>query len=201
MKILFRFFAGMFIYYRRVIRRIRMIILKPAFKGYGRNFIFDPDGLYTYQTIEVGDDVYIGPGACLQASGSGIRMGNKVLLGPNVIIRGGNHNTSVAGQFMFDVKEKRPEDDQMVVIEDDVWIATGVIILKGVTVGRGAIVAAGALVTRDVPPYGIAVGVPAKTRKFRFDIDTILYHESLLYSENERIAKKELIRVFDEYKS
>jgi len=52
-----------------------------------------------------------------------------------------------------------------VIIEDDVWIATRATILKGVTIGRGAVVAAGAVVTKDVPPYTIVAGVPAKVIK------------------------------------
>jgi len=80
--------------------------------------------------------------------------------GSNVTIIGGDHNASVVGKFMYDyeVQEKRPEDDQDVIIEDDVWIGTGAIILKGVRLGRGSIVAAGALVRKDVLPYTI-VGV------------------------------------------
>jgi len=52
-----------------------------------------------------------------------------------------------------------------VIIEDDVWIATRSTILKGVTIGRGAVVAAGSVVTKDVPPYTIVAGVPAKVIK------------------------------------
>ena len=63
---------------------------------------------------------------------------------------------------MYDVKTKRPQDDQDVTIEDDVWIGVGSIILRGVTVHRGAVVAAGAVVTEDVPPYAVVGGVPAR---------------------------------------
>jgi acetyltransferase-like isoleucine patch superfamily enzyme len=52
-----------------------------------------------------------------------------------------------------------------VIIEDDVWIATRATILKGVTIGRGSVIAAGAVVTKDVPPYTIVAGVPAKVIK------------------------------------
>ena len=78
-------FAKALIFFRRVIRRLKMYVLRPAFKRYGKNFIFDPDGQYTFHTIEVGDDVFIGPGAILQASVSGIIIGSKVLFGPSVI--------------------------------------------------------------------------------------------------------------------
>ncbi len=190
-----QFISNAYILLRRINKRFKMNVLRPAFRRYGKNFVFDPDSVYTYHTIEVGDDVFIGPGAKLIASDSGIFIGSKVMLAPNVTIRGGNHNTSVVGSFMYDVKDKRPEDDQIVVIDDDVWIGTDVVILKGVHVGRGSIVAAGAVVTRDVPPYAIVGGVPARVLKFRFDIDTILEHERQLYAASDRLSREYLSTV------
>ena len=72
------------------------------------------------------------------------------------------------------------EDCPKTVIGNDVWIGTGVMIKSGVTVGDGAIIAAGAVVARDVPPYAVVGGVPAKLIKYRFDEDTVA---SLLKTE------------------
>lgn len=55
-----------------------------------------------------------------------------------------------------------------IIIGDDVWIGQNAVILSGVTIGQGAVVAAGAVVSKDVPPYAIVGGVPAKVLKFRF---------------------------------
>ena len=52
-------------------------------------------------------------------------------------------------------------------IEDDVWIGAGAIILDGVTIGRGSVIGAGAVVTKNIPPYSVAVGVPARVIKKR----------------------------------
>ena len=52
-----------------------------------------------------------------------------------------------------------------IIIEDDAWLATRCMVLKGVTIGKGAVVAAGAVVTKDVPPYTMVAGVPAKAIK------------------------------------
>lgn len=60
-----------------------------------------------------------------------------------------------------------------VVIGSDVWIGARAAILEGVTIGDGAVVAAGAVATKDVPPYAIVGGVPAKIIKYRFDEETI----------------------------
>ena len=165
----------------RASRRLLIYALRPLFKSYGRNFIFDPFGTYTFQTIAVGDDVSIGPGACLLAARSSITIGNKVMFGPNVSLIGGDHNVSEIGKFMSDVKNKRPEDDQDIVIEDDVWVGTGAIILKGVRICRGSIIAAGAVVTKDVAPYSVMAGLPAKLIKKRWSEADIIRHEAALY--------------------
>ena len=175
-----------------------MLLLRPAFHGYGKNFLFDPYGYYTFNNIEVGDDVSIGDGAMLMATESKIIIGNKVMFGPNVTVIGGNHNTSILGRFMYDDREKRPEDDQDVIIEDDVWIGSGATILKGVKVGRGSIVAAGAVVNREVFPYTIVGGVPAKKISIRFNsLESILKHETALYPSEKRFSMESLRNSFE----
>lgn len=165
-----------------------MLVLRPLFGAYGRNFTFDPYGLYSYRSIVVGDDVYVGPGAVITSTRPrGICIGSKVMFGPNVSLIGGDHNTALAGRYMYDVHEKRSDDDLPIVIEDDVWVGSGAIILKGVTVGRGSVIAAGAVVTRDIPPYSIAGGVPAKVLKRRGSDEEILAHENALYPPDARI--------------
>ncbi|MHC5184451.1 MAG: acyltransferase [Planctomycetota bacterium] len=187
---------GLIYYYSgRVFRKMQMRLLRPLFKSYGKNFIFDPSGsFYTYGTITVGDDVYIGPFARLVSTESTITIGNKVMFGPHVIIMGGDHNTTQKGRFSRDVHEKLPENDLPVVIEDDVWVGARVTILKGVNVGRGAIIAAGSLVSKNVPPYTIVAGVPARLVKCRWGVDDILEHEALLYPKEERFTKDDIIR-------
>lgn len=70
-------------------------------------------------------------------------------------------------------QDKFDEDTERVVLGNDVWIGSGVIILGGVKIGDGAIVAAGALVNHDVPPYAIVGGIPARIIKKRFNEETI----------------------------
>jgi len=177
---------------RKLRKRVLMYMLRPLFKKHGKRFYFDPDSSFTYETIEVGDDVFIGPGALIRGTKTQVVIGNKVMMGPNVSILAGRHNTSVIGRFMYDVTEKRSDDDLPVVIEDDVWICSGAIILRGVHIHRGAIVAAGAVVTKDVPPYSVVAGVPAKVIKCRWEIHEIVEHERRLYPPERRLSSAQL---------
>ncbi len=68
-------------------------------------------------------------------------------------------------------------------LDDDVWIGYGATILSGVHIGQGAVIAAGAVVTRDVPPYAVAGGVPAKVIEYRFNEEIISFLLTLDYSK------------------
>jgi acetyltransferase-like isoleucine patch superfamily enzyme len=161
-------------------RRFIMIIFRYQFSSSGGSVVFNPFDLFTYQNISVGSFVYIGPGAKFSSSNSFIKIGSKVMFGPNVTIMAGDHNISTVGKYIYDVSEKLPENDLPVIIEDDVWVGCNVIILKGVTIGRGAVIAAGSVVTKSVSSYDIVGGVPAKIIGCRFDSEQIILHESIL---------------------
>lgn len=173
----------------RVLRQVNIRLLQMRFAAYGERFVFDPYGLYTFDTIHVGHDVNLGYRPILLASRSKIVIGNHVIFGPEVTIRGGNHRIDVLGKFMSEVtdNEKLPENDLGVVIEDDVWIGTRVIVLGGVKIGRGAVVGAGAVVTKSIPPYAVAVGIPARVIRYRFSKENIIVHEKILYPEGARL--------------
>lgn len=77
------------------------------------------------------------------------------------------HNSYI--EKSVDISNENPK----IVIGNDVWIATNAVILPGVTIGDGAVIGAGAIVTKDIPPYAVAVGVPARVIKYRFSQDII----------------------------
>lgn len=177
------FFAKTVLLVKKIFLKLLMFSIRPLFKKYGKNIRFDPMDDFSYETIEMGNDVYIGSGANFSSITS-IKIGSKVMFGPNVTIMGGDHNTSQIGEFMYDVKVKLPENDLPIVIENDVWIGSGSIILKGVTVGQGSIVAAGALVNKNVQPYTIVGGVPAKVLKNRFSQDQLKEHLAIIKNKS-----------------
>lgn len=86
---------------------------------------------------------------------------------------GGEHNTNTVSTYPFKVKcfgeEREAGSKGDIVVEDDVWIGENALICSGVTIGQGAVVAAGAIVTKDVEPYAIVGGNPARLIRYRLD--------------------------------
>lgn len=95
-----------------------------------------------------------------------VTIGAGVMMGPEVIIYASSHSYADSDLPMIDQGYGR---DRPVVIEDDVWIGTRAIILPGVRVGRGCIIGAGAVLTRDVPPYSVVAGNPARVVRKRLE--------------------------------
>lgn len=107
--------------------------------------------------FEMGEDSFIGCNAVIGAGG-GIRIGSHVRIGQSVNIHAENHNFADATRLI----RQQGVSYQGIVIGDDVWIGSKATILDGVTIGQGAVIGAGAVVTRSVPRYAIAAGVPSR---------------------------------------
>ena len=145
--------------------------IKHSFAECGKNVsMFKGCNFSGIENVHIGNNVALSNITVLSTHAK-LYIGNDVLIAPDVMIVTGNHRTDIEGRTMFSIgeDEKLPENDQDVIIEDDVWVGARAIILKGVTVHTGAIISAGAIVTKDVPPYTIVGGVPAKVLKNRFE--------------------------------
>lgn len=108
-------------------------------------------------TIEIGDHTFLNSHCSLVGPGH-IKIGCNCLFGPRVALIAVNH------QFTELTKPIRLQGHTAkgITIEDDCWLGYGVVVVDGVTIGRGSVIGAGAVVTKDIPPFSIAVGVPAK---------------------------------------
>jgi len=128
----------------------------------------------TPEGIEIGDNCIIGEFAWLDGravrvgEGPGLKIGNNVNIGANTIFIAGGHLPNSAD--FFGLLEKT-------VVEDNAWITMNCTILYGLTVGEGAVVSAASLVNKDVPPYTMVGGVPARYLKDRNrDLDYTLFN-------------------------
>ena len=156
---------------------------KGKFSKLGDHTYIGHNCIFHYANIEIGSDVYIGSNAVFQSSYGKIIIGNHVMFGPGVHIHGGNHKMHEVGNLLKHTSKKQMGDDGIITIEDDVWVGANAMILNGVTIGRGSVVGAGSVVTKNVPPYSIVVGNPAKKIKDRFREDELQEHIRILQNK------------------
>lgn len=207
---------------RRVYGKLMMAAQKRKLKG---KVVFDRHTTVSRDTVfEGGNRVaegakviscYIGYGAGVgrDADISKTRVGRYALVGAQVIrgrhpldqvsihpayysIAKQNGFTYVTEQFYEEFKYADPENKISVIIGNDAWLTTGCKIVEGVTVGDGAVVLNGAVVTKDVPPYAIVGGVPAKVLRYRFDPETIAWLLELRWWDKDEAWQKKYAPYF-----
>ena len=150
-----------------LLKRIRVLILlifKYRFSKVGKDFYCGKNLYIKPNTVSIGNSVYFG-NYCHLSAGE-IIIDDYVMLASFVSIIGGDHIYNQTGNPM--IKSKRGEQKK-VIIEKDAWVGHGAIIMHGVTLGEGCIIGAGSVVLKDVPPYSVVTGNPAKKINNRFE--------------------------------
>lgn len=137
--------------------KLRFLYLSRFMKEVGSSVNIQPgvhfEGLHN---ISIGDNSGIGRGSTLVATHP-LKIGKNVMIGPELIVYTANHEMK---KNMLMINQR--VSGAPVIIGDDIWISARVTILAGVNVGEGAVIAAGAVVTKDVEPYSIVGGIPAR---------------------------------------
>lgn len=141
--------------------------------------------LWAKNKIIIGNNFYIGRYSQIECD---VKIGNNVIFGNYVALVGKfDHHFLYIGTPIRLASQIRDEDyrwkglNSKIIIEDDVWIGYGSIILSGIKIKKGSIIAAGSVVTKDVEPYVIIGGNPARFIKMRFNEEEQKQHEAILY--------------------
>lgn len=146
---------------------------------------------YNHQRIQIGDFTYghpdtHSPRIVYFGEDTSLTIGKYCSIAENVtIFLGGYHNSNCVSTYPFNAAYPAKNLPSVliskppIIIGNDVWIGAHAIIMGGVKIGNGAIIAAGSVVTKDIPPYAIVGGNPAKIISQRFDDETILALEKI----------------------
>lgn len=174
---------------------IKLKILQKKYRKYNKHNDTSIMNFCDLSKIEVGEKTY-GQINLTDFSplDTKLKIGSYCSIAPNVkFLLGGEHQVNSISTYPFKVKcfgqEREAGSKGDIIVKDDVWIGESAIICSGVTVGQGAIVAAGAVVTKNVDPYAIVGGNPAKIIKYRFD-------EKLI----KKLIEMNIVELFDKIK-
>ena len=149
------------------------------------------------EKLEIGDFSYIGAHSVLHGNKCWIKIGKYTSLAPHVKVLAYNHDYRFVNLNYNEVISDHPYLKGDVVIGNDVWVGAGATILPGIKVGDGAVIGAGAVITKDVEPYSIVVGNPAKRVKWRFPKKVREYLMSLKWWDWPEDKKKALRKLFE----
>jgi acetyltransferase-like isoleucine patch superfamily enzyme len=147
--------------------------------------VSNPSNIFLY------DNVSIGGNAILYATNAKITIKKYFVAADGLRISTGQHERRI-GRFLGSITENEKNKslnlDNDVIIHEDVWAGFNVTILDGVEIGRGCTIAAQAVCNRDIPPYCIAGGIPARVIKMYWSVEQILEHEQKLYPKELRLS-------------
>ncbi|WP_066424261.1 DapH/DapD/GlmU-related protein [Anabaena sp. 4-3] len=150
-------------------------------KGHPNNRISLANGVAIERNVDIGclqdtdiqihEETFIGPDVCIAGPGN-IKIGKRCLIASHTGIYANQHNFT---DPTLPIKYQGVTC-KGIVIEDDCWLGHGVTVLDGVTIGEGSVIGAGAVVTKDIPPFSVAVGVPARVIKSRIAQNLVTSH-------------------------
>ena len=147
-------------------RFIRLLVFKKGiYCKYGKGCIFKK-GVFADEDTVIGNYTFVGRFTTITKA----NIGNYCSIAPFVTIGPGEHDlnsVSTSERINAFRKNKKSLTDGEVIIGNDVWIGSNVVVLRKVRIGDGAVLAAGSVVTKDVPPYAIVGGIPAKIIRYR----------------------------------
>lgn len=111
----------------------------------------------------------------------------------------GNHKPTVGINQRLIARLHINDREQDIIVEEDCWIGANVTLLSGALIRRGAVVGTGALINKEIPPYAVVVGIPARIIGVKFSKEQILQHEKNLYPEKLRMKEDELNILFEQH--
>lgn len=179
-------------------------IFKKKWRKLNPNNFTNAEDLFDPTCVEVGDYTYGGLHVLTYNRDNKLKIGKFCSIAQEVMfVLSADHYTDHISSYPFKVWIMKEEQEGVskgdITIDDDVWIGFRSTILSGVHIGQGAVIAAGSVVTKDVPPYAIVGGVPAKVIKYRFSPEKITELMKIDYKKlTDEMVKRHIDELYQE---
>lgn len=198
-----KLFPNLF-YWNNALRTIRRHYVEPLIRTkykycHTTALLEPPFQISDYSLVSIGPYTKIRSGFTFLGSSGRLTIKKYATLAMNCCIVTNGHVPTVGLPHIISGTHHINDKSTDITIHEAVWIGLNVTLLPGSEIGRGAIVGAGSVVNKYIPPYAVAVGIPAKIIATAFTLDQIIEHEKLLYPESERLSIEVLEAIFKTY--
>ena len=184
-----------------IVLKWRLSKLRKQWRFKNQNNRTTINNIFPIECVTVGNNTYGELNIVTFRNLTKLLIGSYCSIGQNVcFLLDAGHETRFISTYPFKTSILGLKNDEVtskgdIIVEDDVWIGYGSIIMSGVHIGQGSVIAAGSVVTKDVPPYAIVGGVPAKVIKYRFSEEII---NELLKVDYSKVTKEMIKEHIDE---
>lgn len=174
-------------------RNLLFSFYKKKFKSLGNGTKINPTAsIHDKRLVSIGENSFIGKWCHISIVKPALLVvGNHAIISPYTKILAGDHRMDYVGKFISVINDPI---NIPIAIENDTMIGMDAMVLKGVTIGEGAVIGAKAVVVKNVLPYTVAVGIPAKMIKLRFNLEDIPRHMEAINSRYDFNFLKEQYR-------
>lgn len=187
-------------YAKKAVHRIWRIALyrHKVYGKVGKNNRYTT-GTVIYEEAVIGSNNYFGPRCML----NNVRMGNFCSIAPDVKIGQAEHDLTCISTYGRICESRGYKMSHTpAVIGDNVWIAANAVVKQGIEIGEGSVIGAGAVVTKNIPPYSVAVGIPAKVIRTRFSEKQISEIKSKIsWNKNLQEVKRNVCALHNEWET
>lgn len=180
-----------------LIGKIKSSTIDSAIGKKGDHCFIHPESVLVPQNIFMDDYSILQNGINMISAKGQLVIGRFSVVSSGCLIITDGHIPVKGVSFYDNIVNHIADNHGDIIIEEDCWICAGAVLIGPLKIGRGSIIAAGSVVTKDVPPYAVVAGNPARIIAVKFSLSDIISHESCLYKEEDRMTESELKSLFD----